>query len=185
LLALLAIVIASALQRMRLYMQQYGLTELRVYATGVILWLAVVCAWFALTVLRGRRHLFAIGALAAGFAATLTLNVVDPDALIARTNMTRPAVDVGYLSGLSDDAVPTLVARLRRLPAEQRVFLARALLDRTRGGRDWRSWNLSRERSADVLRTHRAELQRFARSAGAAGAAAESTPRVFAARRAI
>ena len=161
LLALLAIVIASALQRMRLYMQQYGLTELRLYATGVILWLAVVCGWFAVTVLRGRRHLFAVGALAAGFAATLALNVVDPDALIARTNVTRPVVDVGYLAGLSDDAVPTLVRGLQRLPAEQRSFLARALLDRAVGGRDWRSWNLSRERAARVLRAHRDELQRI------------------------
>src|SRR6266545_4206628 len=73
LLALLGVVIASALQRMRLYMQHYGLTELRVYATGLILWLAVVCGWFALTVLRGRRHAFAVGALVTGFAETLAL----------------------------------------------------------------------------------------------------------------
>src|SRR5439155_6762486 len=42
----------------------------------------VVCVWFALTVLRGRRYAFAVGALVAGFAATLTLNIVNPDALI-------------------------------------------------------------------------------------------------------
>jgi hypothetical protein len=81
--------------------------------------------------------------------------------LIARTNVTRPVVDVGYLAGLSDDAVPTLVRGLQRLPAEQRSFLARALLDRAVGGRDWRSWNLSRERAARVLRAHRDELQRI------------------------
>lgn len=159
LLALLGVVIASALQRMRLYMQHYGLTELRVYATGVILWLAVVSAWFAFTVLRSRRHAFAVGALAAGFAATFALNVVSPDALIARTNVTRPAVDVSYLAGLSDDAVPTLVSRVRELPSAQRAILARALLDRNVGAGDWRSWNQSRSRAADALRAHRAELQ--------------------------
>jgi hypothetical protein len=85
LLLLLGVVIASALQRMRLYQHEYGLTELRLYATGVIVWLGVLCAWFAVTVLRGKRHAFAVGALVAGFAATLTLSVLNPDALIART----------------------------------------------------------------------------------------------------
>jgi hypothetical protein len=163
LLVLLGMVMASALQRLRLYVEQYGLTEFRLYAAGVIAWLAAVCGWFAVTVLRGRRQLFAVGALAAGFAATLALNVLDPDALIARANVTRPAVDVGYLAGLSDDAVPTLVARLHELPPEQRAVLARALLDRRRGARgDWRSWNLSRARAERALRIHRAELQRLA-----------------------
>jgi hypothetical protein len=166
LLALLAVVIASALQRMRLYVQHFGLTELRLYATGVILWLAVVAAWFAVTVLRGRRHAFAVGALVAGFAATFALNVVNPDALIAGTNVTRPAVDVAYLARLSDDAVPTLVTRIRSLPAPQRAVLAQALLARGASNGDWRSWNLSRARADDVISRHRAELSVLARALG-------------------
>ena len=158
-LAAALLVIASALQRMRLYVEHFGLTELRLYATGVILWLAVVSAWFALTVLRGRRHAFAVGALVAGFAATFVLNFVNPDATIARTNVTRPAVDVSYLANLSDDAVPTLVTRIRSLPPPQRAVLARALLHRVDAGGDWRSWNLSRSRAAAAIRGHRAELQ--------------------------
>jgi hypothetical protein len=161
LLVLLGVVILSALQRMRLYLDQYGLTELRLYAIGGILWLAAACAWFAVTVLRGKRHAFAVGALVAGFAATLTLNILNPDALIARTNVTRPAVDVQYLGGLSDDAVPTLVARLSDLPRGERPFLATRLLDRYGNG-DWRSWNLSRARADNAVRAHRAELQRWA-----------------------
>jgi hypothetical protein len=159
LLALLAVVIASALQRMRLYMEHFGLTELRLYATGVILWLAVVSAWFAVTVLRGRRHSFAIGALIVGFAATLAINLINPDALIARTNVTRPAVDVEYLAALSDDAVPTLIERIELLPRGQRVLLARELLAREPSSGDWRSWNVARSRAAAALEEHRAELQ--------------------------
>ncbi len=162
LLVLLGVVIASALQRMRLYMDEYGLTELRLYATGVILWLAVVCAWFAVTVLRGKRHAFAVGALATGFAATLALNVLNPDALIARTNVTRPAVDVSYLTSLSDDAVPTLIARISSLPPKQQAVLAGALIERQTASGDWRSWNLSRTRAADALSRHRSELQALA-----------------------
>ena len=162
LLLLLFVVIASALQRMRLYEHQYGLTELRVYATGLIVWLAVVCVWFAVTVLRGRRQAFAGGALVLGFAATLAFNALGPDALIARTNLTRPNVDVRYLAGLGDDAVPPLVAGVGTLPADERRQLARALLNRSTTGGDWRSWNLSRSRAADALRSHRAELQSIA-----------------------
>ena len=127
---------ASALERLWLYQQQFGLTELRVYATGVVLWLAVVFVWLAVTVLRGRRHLFATGAVALGFAATLCLNVLDPDALIARTNVTRPQADVSYLASLSDDAVPTLLARLPQLDPALRRPLARALLERTTRARE-------------------------------------------------
>jgi hypothetical protein len=166
LLLLLGVVIASALERMRLYVQHFGLTELRLYATGVILWLAVVSAWFAVTILRGRRHAFAVGALVAGFAATFALNVLDPDALIARTNVTRPVVDVSYLANLSDDAVPTLVSRIRLLPAAQRVALAHALLARDTSAGDWRSWNVSRARAEDAVSRHRAELSVLARAPG-------------------
>ena len=162
LLVLLGVVIASALQRMRLYVQQYGLTELRLYATGVIVWLAVVCAWFAVTVLRGRRHAFAVGALATGFAATFALNVLNPDALIVRTNVTRPAVDVSYLAGLSDDAVPALLGRMSSLAPQQRRLVARRLLRRDVAIGDWRSWNRSRSGAARALRDHRGELLRLA-----------------------
>jgi Domain of unknown function (DUF4153) len=164
LLVLLGVVMLSALQRMRLYMDEYGLTELRLYATGLILWLAVVCAWFGVTVLRGKRHAFAVGALVTGFAATFAFNVINPDALIARTNVTRPAVDVSYLANLSDDAVPALIDRISTLPPPQRAELANELLARTPRAGDWRSWNLSRARANDELSRHRAELAALARA---------------------
>jgi len=69
LIALELVVAASALQRLRLYQEQFGLTELRLYATGIVVWLVCVFVWLCATTLRGRRH-FAVGALALGFAAT-------------------------------------------------------------------------------------------------------------------
>jgi hypothetical protein len=163
LIALVFVVMASALQRMRLYEQAYGLTQLRIYAVGVILWLGVVFLWFAVTVLRGRRNLFAVGAVIAGFAATAALNVVDPDALIARTNLNRPRVDVAYVAGLSDDAVPTLLAELPSLRPNLRRALAAELLERSAREDDWRAFNLARARAAKLLAEHRAELVAFAR----------------------
>lgn len=160
---LVFVVIASALQRMRLYEQVYGLTELRVYATGVILWLAAVFAWFSVTVLLGRPRLFALGAVAAGFAATAVLNVVSPDALIARTNLSRPALDIAYVASLSDDAVPTLVTRLPGLAPGPRSELARALLRRDERPVAWQSFNVSHARARRVLAENRALLERYAR----------------------
>jgi len=58
---LLFVIMASALQRMRLYQNEFGLTELRLYTTAFMGWLAVVFAWFMVTVLPGRRERFAFG----------------------------------------------------------------------------------------------------------------------------
>jgi hypothetical protein len=142
---------ASALQRMRLYQREYGLTELRIYATGVMLWLAVVFVWGGFTVLRGRRDLFAVGALVSGFAAIVAINVVNPDALIARTNLNRPNLDLPYLMKLSDDATPELVKALPTLDPRLRDQLASELERRQRSKQDWRTWNVSRVRAQQAL----------------------------------
>jgi hypothetical protein len=163
LVALELVVAVSALQRLRLYEQQYGLTELRIWTTGVVLWLMCVFVWLSITTLRGRGR-FAVGALLLGFAATAALNVLSPDALIARTNLSRPHVDAGYLARLSDDAVPTLVSQLPSLRPDLRADLARRLLARREdGGGGVLAWNASRNRAQSVLRAHRAELRRMAR----------------------
>jgi hypothetical protein len=166
LVALVFVVIASALQRMYLYQEAYGLTELRIYVVGVILWLAAVFVWFALTVLRGRRRGFAAGAVIAGFVATAVLNVVDPDALIVRTNLERPRVDVAYLAGLNDDAVPALLERLPGLPPDLRRALAAELLTRADREDDWRSFNLARARASALLAQHHGELVAYSRQGG-------------------
>jgi hypothetical protein len=158
LIGLVFVVLASALDRMRLYQREYGLTELRLYATGLILWLGVVLVWFGLTVVRGRPRAFAFGAILAGFAATVVLNAANPDALIARTNLARPHVDVAYLGRLSDDAMPSLLERLPTLAQPRRGALAAALLRRNEAGGGLLGWNASRARAERLLRDHRAEL---------------------------
>ncbi len=152
LIVLLFVVMASALQRMRLYQREYGLTELRFYVTGTMIWLAVVFLWAAGTVLRGRRQLFAVGALVSGFAAIFAVNVVNPDALIARTNLDRPKLDLPYLMNLSDDATPELVKALPTLEPRRREQLAAELTSRSRSSSDWRTWNWSRHRAQAELR---------------------------------
>jgi hypothetical protein len=163
LVVLVFVVMGSALERMRLYVEAYGLTELRLYAVGVILWLGVVFLWFTATVLRGRRSLFAVGAVVSGFAATAALNVVNPDALIARTNLERARVDVSYVAGLSDDAVPAILDELPTVRPELRRALAGELLRRSERADDWRSFNLTRARARALLAQHRDELVQLSR----------------------
>jgi hypothetical protein len=156
------VVIASALERMRLYQREYGLTELRLYATGIILWLACVLILLAVTVVRGRPKGFALGALLTTFAATIVLNAVNPDALIARTNLARPHLDIAYLGGLSDDAVPPILERLPTLDPSLRGAVASALLRRAPEEGGWLGWNASRARARTLLQEQHRELVAYA-----------------------
>lgn len=56
-----------------------------------MVWVAFVLAWFVATVLRSRRQRFAVGALAAGLAVAFSLNLLNPQALIASVNAERGA----------------------------------------------------------------------------------------------
>jgi hypothetical protein len=149
LVVLLVGVIASAAYRMRLYQHAYGLTELRLYVSVVIVWLTAVLGWLVLTVLRGRRERFAFGAILAGVACIAALHLLNPHALIARVNLERAArgeeYDGAYLRTLSADAVPVLLGRLDRIPEAGRCSAARMLEERWSGDRPggWRTWNLS------------------------------------------
>ena len=131
---LLFVIMASAFQRMRLYQAEYGLTEQRLYPTAFMGWLVVVFLWFAMTVLSGRRERFAFGAMVAGFLLIVVLQALNPDALIARTNLARAkagrSFDARYATRLSADAVPQLVAALTDLNAQDRCTVAAGILKR-------------------------------------------------------
>ena len=79
----------SALHRMRLYLDAYGLTQDRGYAMAVLLWAGVAIAWFAATVLRGRADRFVFGAMVSALAVLGLLNVINLDAMVVRTNVAR------------------------------------------------------------------------------------------------
>src|SRR5262249_24542297 len=86
---LLSLIMLSAVQRMRLYQSEYGLTELGLYTTAFMGWQGLVFVWFILTVLRGRRERFAFGAMTAGLVVIGLLHVASPDAFIIRINTDR------------------------------------------------------------------------------------------------
>lgn len=166
--ALLFVIMVSAVKRMLLYQSEYGLTELRLYTTAFIVWLALVFVWFVATVLRGRREQFAFGALLTGFLIIATLHVINPDALIVRVNVAHARAgrvfDADYAASLSADAVPALLESLPSLNAgEQRTVAARVLNYWSQPEHaDWRSWNWSRSEARKITQERSDELHQIA-----------------------
>lgn len=157
LLILLAAIIASAILRMRLYVEYFGLTTDRLYALTFMLWLAVVFVGMALTLLRGWEKPFTTLTVATGFATLLGLNVVNPEAVVARVNLSRTATlatDYRYLARLSADAVPFVAPALAATtPSDETCAAAKILRSRFVGVEPKRS-NLSKWRSRDVVVDH-------------------------------
>jgi len=164
-LVLLLVVVASAMQRMLAYQGAYGLTELRVVATAVLVWLTLVVVWFGATVLGGRRDRFAVGGLVTAYLLVGALQLVDPAGLVARTNLDRVGepggVDVEYLGSLGSDAVPFLLARIDELPVESQCAVAGRLV-RLWGPEhpaDPRSFNWSESRARHAVRDELGALE--------------------------
>jgi len=156
-------VMASAVQRLRIYEQTFGLTETRLYATAGMFCLGGVLLWFVWTIARVGRDRFVAGALLITVLSVLTLNVLNPDGFIAKNNTDRlgsgKLFDADYALSLSADAVPALVARLDRLDPGDACVVARGLIARWGQTDDtWLNWNLGRERAAEAVRDSRGEL---------------------------
>jgi hypothetical protein len=154
LIALLFVIMFSAVRRMGLYMETYGLTELRIYTTAFMGWLALVFVWFLVTVLREQRERFAFGALSAGLVVVLGMNAMNPDDLIVRTNVRRETqgatarvpFDAPYVALLSADSVPALIETMPQMKKADACYIAGQILRRYSPppNFDWRTWNYSR-----------------------------------------
>ena len=150
---LVLVMLASALERMRVYREQYGQTQLRLYTTAFMLWLGVLLVSFLLTVIPGRRAAFAQVTIGSAVLALAILHAVNPDDLIVRANRdVATGFDLEYALGLSADAVPALVETAPALAPDARHRLAGQLALRWSGPEaDLRSWSLSRDRARRVV----------------------------------
>ncbi|MFF0393683.1 DUF4153 domain-containing protein [Kitasatospora sp. NPDC004615] len=120
--ALTLVVVGTALVRMSLYMDAFGLTRLRVNVAAMEIWLGLVFLMVLVgSVLSSRRWLPRAVVLSAALAVAL-FGLLRTDGLIAEQNVDRyrtsaARLDVDYLRGLSVDAVPAL----DRLPEDLRT----------------------------------------------------------------
>ena len=182
LVVLLGAIMVSAGARMQLYVQYYGISADRLYATAFMIWLAIVFVWLALTVLRSRPQSFATGLVVSGFGVLFALNVLNPDALVARANLARGAAgrtgaagsDLRYIATLGGDAVPLLVSALtastvamdstaaaNRCAAADLVLKQWTGARRKRMGKSWTQWNSARAKATLAVSTNESELRRI------------------------
>lgn len=179
-----AVVLLSAMARMKLYQATYGLTELRVFTQAFMAWLAFVFLWFGRTALMGHHTRFLPGAVFSGVLVAAALSVANPDAIIARGNLrtateasstespgaggaTRASFDFDpyHATMLSGDAVPELVANISRLPPDDACIVANRLLEVWIDGtpEGIRSWNWGRWRARHAVAKDQETLRAWAR----------------------
>lgn len=145
------VVVASALYRMGLYEQAYGLTRLRLLVALFEGWLGLVVLAVLVAGVRWRGAWLPRLAVLAGAGALLVLAALNPDARIAERNLERYAetgkVDWTYLQGLSDDAAPVLADPPDGLDAGEVRCLLGDLQGYGAAPDDWLEWNLGRARA--------------------------------------
>ncbi|HET6861063.1 MAG TPA: DUF4173 domain-containing protein [Streptomyces sp.] len=145
------VVVASALRRMDLYMDEYGLTRLRVSVTAMELWLGLVIVLIMAAGMFGSRWLPRAVAVSAA-AAVLVFGVVSPDGLVAERNVERyrtsDKIDVRYFQDLSADAVPALDTLPEPLRSCSLMGIERRLDDKPG---PWYATSLGEARAREIL----------------------------------
>jgi len=158
---LLGVMLTSAMMRLVLYEQAYGFTRFRTYTHVFIIWLAILLVVFVvLLYCNGLRKFVLVCALGAiGF--TVSLAVLNVDDFIVEQNTRRffetGDIDIYYLTGLSNDAVPGLIELGKVGDREVREVLlpqlacTRYRLEGRREDVSWPSFHLSRQRAYQLL----------------------------------
>jgi two-component system, OmpR family, sensor histidine kinase BaeS len=146
--ALTLVVVASALHRLFLYQDAYGLTRLRLVVELFEGWLGLLVLAAAVAGLVRWGVWVPRFALVSGVVGLLGLAALNPDALIANQNLDRydatGQVDWHYLRNLSADAVPAFEGR--KAP-ELTCGLPRYWSQSD----DWLAWNLGRSRAKSAV----------------------------------
>ncbi|MFE5241828.1 MULTISPECIES: DUF4153 domain-containing protein [unclassified Streptomyces] len=148
------VVVASALRRMDLYVDAFGLTRLRISVAAVELWLGVVLVLILAAGVFGARMLPRAVAVSAA-VGVLAFGLISPDGQIAEQNVQRyesdRTIDIQYLKGLSADAVPAL----NELPEPLRsCALENFRRDAATPDTPWYATSWGEERARDLLEKH-------------------------------
>lgn len=164
LLVLSCLQLISAMLRMRLYTQAFGLTQLRYFVSAFMILLAV---FFVLLLLKEFIPSFPMfrSMVFAGAAALIILNYSVPDAQIARYNISHyisgelHSLDTKYITGLSADAKIILLENEVSLTAKNAgmkdAFLSihskKEMSDDDYRQGSWKMYNMSQEKLYQYL----------------------------------
>jgi hypothetical protein len=171
LVGLLGIILYSAFLRLSMYEMAYGFSRLRAYTHVFMVWLGVLLFLTAiLEVLRKSRG-FASALLFVSIGFTASLAIINVDAFIVKQNVARTQsgyeLDVYYLTGLSDDAVPALAELYsNEQNPEIRAELGAVLLCKDYQAKrqhkyDWRSYHIARANARSLLEQYHDQLSQY------------------------
>jgi hypothetical protein len=157
LILLTSLVFASAIFRLSIYIKTYGLTQLRFYAVAILVWLGLVLLLSLIKCLFPGWSFFTGAYLYSLLGILLLINLLNPDAYIARINLDRflaqNKLDRSYMEGLSTDAIPVIMRYQGQLGQEDlNSLLTQIMANRSTHKADWRCWNYSRAKARETCK---------------------------------
>ena len=157
------VIITSAFKRLMLYQDAYGMTLLRFYVAGFIIFLGVIFVLLGIKfIYEKKENFFAFASLLTIIAFLVGVNLINPDAFIARENISNfnetGKIDVKYLGNLSADALPQVLEIYPRLSEEDKAIVQEALNAHREelevSEKHWQSNNYSRSKALERLQKH-------------------------------
>lgn len=164
LIAEVVVVIISAFKRLSLYIDAYSLTEPRFFVATFIIFLLALFILLAVKFIQTKpENFFTFGTLLTGAAFLIAVNLINPDAHIANSNLKQfnqtGKTDVYYVGRLSPDASTQQLELYNKLEGENKAALHELLQeqkDRLESDTThWQSFNLSRSRALELLQKQR------------------------------
>lgn len=172
LMANVLVILASSMQRLILYEEAYGFSQLRTYTHVFIYCLAALILVTVFLELFRRRGHFALALLVMTLSFAATLALMNINGFIANKNIERAVageeLDVSYLVSLSSDAVPTILEKFNNAatPKTVKEDLGYALACRTALMNDpaklhWQSYNISTSQAWILLQANKSTLSKY------------------------
>ncbi|MRR32202.1 DUF4173 domain-containing protein, partial [bacterium] len=172
LMANVLVILASSMQRLLLYEDAYGFSQLRTYTHVFIYWLAALIVVTVFLELFRRRGHFALALLVMTLGFGATLAVMNVNGFITNKNVARAIageeLDVPYLVELSSDAVPTIIERFNdaATPKAVKNDLGYALACRTALMDDpaslpWQGFNISTLQAWNLLQANKSAIAKY------------------------
>lgn len=163
LIAEVVVVIFSAFKRLSLYIDAYSLTTLRFYVATFIILLLALFILLAVKFIRSKpENFFTFGTLLTGAAFLVLVNLINPDAHIANSNLKQfnqtGKIDAYYIANLSADATSQQIEMYNKLQGEDKKGLEGWLPNQKNRLQTqtthWQSANLSRSRALKLLQKY-------------------------------
>ncbi|MDB5052531.1 MAG: hypothetical protein JWM44_581 [Bacilli bacterium] len=153
------VMLISAYLRLSLYEEVYGYTYTRILVHAFMIFLGVLLMLSFIRVWYEARSSLLKQFLVVSLMAYVILNYTNIDVLIAKNNLARyeqsGKIDLSYLQGLSDDAIPELAYFNQgavHKPAGMSAMLLGKRADLAREDQAWQAFNLAKERGMKALR---------------------------------